>query len=184
MSVVVCGSIMGQFFAQNAPFNLDTYKQFLEENRDMNPVDLVEMYPAGYFRDSLNLSYDDDFWESSIYNLWLKMIRSLSPPDPASRETLPLFMQTSGWGLEKMNTQLSSWAELRHDNLLYAKQSYSGGGSCIYPCGYVEPIPEFYRILKRTAEVAKEKFSALNEISSDNDRIIAYFDHLDYVSNI
>ena len=53
-------------------------------------------------------------------------------------------MQTAAWWQHKMNSQLSSWTELRHDNLLYAKQSYTGGIICSYPYSYVEPVPEFF----------------------------------------
>ncbi len=87
----------------------------------------------------------DDFWNASLYNTWLNGIRSLNPPDDVSR--LPECMQTSAWWLEKMNTQLASWAQLRHDNLLYAKQSYTGDMTCSYPEGYVEPFPQLYHSL-------------------------------------
>ena len=61
-----------------------------------------------------------------------------------------------------MNTQLGSWTELRHDNLLYAKQSYSGGYTCSYPYGYVEPFPEFYFSIKKIALNFKNTMSNLN----------------------
>jgi hypothetical protein len=67
-------------------------------------------------------------------------------------------MQTAAWWQQKMNTQLSSWAQLRHDNLLYAKQSYSGGVSCSYPEGYVEPFPEFYGRLAAFARQAEDVY--------------------------
>jgi len=86
--------------------------------------------------------YDAGFWTSSLYNAWLGMIRACNPP--ADRSPLPAFMTTAAWWQEKMNTQLASWAELRHDNLLYAKQSYTGVATCSFPRGYVEPIPAFY----------------------------------------
>jgi len=75
--------------------------------------------------------YDSEFWESSIYNYWLNSIRKLNPPE--DRTDLPAFMKTAAFWQQKMNTQLSSWTELRHDNLLYAKQSYTGGTVCSYP---------------------------------------------------
>ncbi len=105
-------------------------------------------------------SYDDEFWISSIYNMWLYAIRALNPPQ--ARNHLPSFMQTAGWWQEKMNTQLSSWTELRHDNLLYAKPSYTSGIGCSYPYGYVEPIPEFYHRLNTLAKVARKKFENLS----------------------
>jgi hypothetical protein len=98
--------------------------------------------------------YDNDFWDVSLYNLWLNSIRKLNPPK--DRTNLPQFMQTAGWWQEKMNTQLSSWAQLRHDNLLYAKQSYSGGIVCSYPFSYVEPVPEFYEAVKQFCIRGKE----------------------------
>lgn len=127
--------------------------------------------------------YDSDFWESSLYNLWLKAIKTLSSPKPNTRENYPTFMQTAAWGVEKMNTQLASWTELRHDNLLYAKQSYTSSGACEFPHGYVEPIPEFYKSMKRLAEVAAEKFKVLNDLTGNLDWLLVYFNHLYGVSD-
>ena len=105
-------------------------------------------------------SYDDDFWSANFYSNWLGIIRKLNPPE--DRENLPEFMKTAAYWQEKMNTQLASWAELRHDNLLYAKQSYTGGTTCSYPYSYVEPFPEFYESLKGFALSAKDKIQNLN----------------------
>ncbi|HOJ18995.1 MAG: DUF3160 domain-containing protein [Ignavibacteriales bacterium] len=104
-------------------------------------------------------SYDNSFWEGTIYNLWLNSLRKLNPP--ANRSDLPLFMQTAAFWQEKMNTQLFSWAQLRHDNLLYAKQSYSAGTICSYPHSYVEPFPEFFANLKLLGIKAVQKFQSL-----------------------
>ena len=83
-------------------------------------------------------AYDDEFWDSSLYNVWLQAIRLLQAP--ADQTALPYFMQTTAWQQEKLNTQLASWTQLRHDNLLYAKQSYTFGYPvCSYPHSFVEP---------------------------------------------
>lgn len=103
-------------------------------------------------------SYDQTFWQSSLYNGWLDAIRSLNPP--RERSVLPEFMQTAAWWQEKMNTQLAAWAQLRHDNLLYAKQSYTGGATCSFPLSYVEPLPQFFDAVKRYAATAAGTFSA------------------------
>jgi hypothetical protein len=105
-------------------------------------------------------SYGDDFWNSSIYNMWLNSIRKLNPP--AERVSLPSYMQTAAFWQEKLNTQLTSWAQLRHDNLLYAKQSYTGGTTCSYPYSYVEPFPEFFENVKLLAQTSAEFFASLN----------------------
>lgn len=105
-------------------------------------------------------SYEENFWSGSLYNVWLQAIRTLNPPQNLS--PLPPFMQTGAFWQEKMNSQLAAWAQLRHDNLLYAKQSYTGGSECSYPYSYVEPFPEFYRTLKNFAVQAQANFATVN----------------------
>ena len=119
-------------------------------------------------------SYGADFWDSTLYNLWLNSIRKLNPP--SERNNLPQFMQTAAYWQEKINTQLTSWAQLRHDNLLYAKQSYTGVPICSFPYSYVEPFPEFYANLKNLSVVARSKiqnFSFINPITKTE--IMEYF---------
>ena len=101
-------------------------------------------------------AYDADFWEQSLYNTWLDAIRSLNPLPSA--DGLPYFMKTTAWHHEKLNTQLTSWAQLRHDNILYGKQSYTGGTGCSYPFSYVEPYPDLYEKLKSFAQKASGFF--------------------------
>lgn len=124
-------------------------------------------------------SYDDDFWGATLYSGWLGAIRELNPPAIDERGELPAFMRTAAWWQQKMNTQLASWAQLRHDNLLYAKQSYSGGVGCSYPEGYVEPIPQFYAALRTYAEKGEAIFTEM-EIG----RSAAHFRHLASVATV
>ena len=121
-------------------------------------------------------AYDDDFWESSLYNIWLQAIRELNPVEDTTG--YPYFMKTSAFRMQKMNTQLASWSQLRHDNLLYAKQSYTGGASCSYPYSYVEPYPEFYGTINRFAREAKLIFAEIPTESGYMSRVNTYFDHL------
>ena len=120
-------------------------------------------------------AYDDDFWEQSLYNTWLNAIRSLNPLPTSSQ--LPYFMQTTAWHQEKLNTQLTTWAQLRHDNILYGKQSYTGGTGCSYPYTYVEPYPELYGNLKLFAENASYFFSDVlsGEIVESKTQITDYY---------
>ncbi|MFH0734619.1 MAG: DUF3160 domain-containing protein [bacterium] len=127
-------------------------------------------------------SYQDDFWNYSFYNSWLKAIKTLNPP--AERTNLPDFMQTGAWWQEKMNTQLASWAELRHDNLLYAKQSYTGVPICSYPYSYVEPYPYFYLTLKDIASRAIDKFNTLPFSQPYfKNKVMEYFNNLKNTSD-
>ncbi len=111
-------------------------------------------------------AYDREFWDQSLYNLWLQAIRSLNPLNNITG--MPLFMQTTAWHQEKMNTQLASWAQLRHDNLLYAKQSYTGSW-CSFPHSFVEPYPEFYGCIAAFAEKAESFFPDIDYFSKLKD---------------
>lgn len=109
-------------------------------------------------------AYDPQFWSQSLYNVWLQAIRLLNPP--VDQSNLPVFMQTTAWHQQKLNTQLSSWTQLRHDNLLYAKQSYTGGIVCSFPHSYVEPYPAFYRQIGSFAEEAGAFFTQITQDTS------------------
>jgi hypothetical protein len=74
---------------------------------------------------------------------------------------MPAITKTEGWGLRLLNTQLGSWAQLRHDTLLYAKQSYTGIPACEFPDAYVDPYPEFFRALRAYAEKGAELLPGL-----------------------
>ncbi len=128
-------------------------------------------------------SYEPAFWKASVYNNWLNSIRTLNPP--AVRTGLPRFMQTAAWWQEKMNTQLASWAELRHDFMLYAKPSYTVDWACSFPESYVEPYPEFYRALKEFAAIAKDTFSILlpSSPSDVKGQILAYWERLGSIAD-
>jgi len=87
-------------------------------------------------------NYTTEDWKKNVYCNWFY---TLDPLLVEFNESYPRFMQNTAWQDEKLNTALSSWTQLRHDCILYAKQT------CVPPSsplaegyGYVEPIPEFY----------------------------------------
>ncbi len=96
-----------------------------------------------YLFDNMN----DKAWESSLYNLWIQALRTLNPPK--DRSNLPNFMQAAAWQHKNMNTQLSSWAELRHLTVLYVKQSYTGIPICDFPDFFIGPNAEYFEILAK-----------------------------------
>ena len=122
-----------------------------------------ERHPYGEALESVRREVDGlgaDAWSGSLYDAWLGAIRTMSPPPQAERAALPGFMQTGAWWQQKMNTQLASWAQLRHDNLLYAKPSYSAVPGCSFPYGYVEPEPDLFRAVSAFARRASDGFAA------------------------
>jgi hypothetical protein len=106
-------------------------------------------------------SYEPSFWSGSLYNTTLSALKTLNPQAYPPVEKQPLFMRSAAWHQQKLNTQLVAWSQLRHDNILYGKQSYTPGVICSYPHGYVEPYPELYKVLGNFAKDAASRFGAL-----------------------
>jgi hypothetical protein len=98
-------------------------------------------------------------WENNIYMGWLAALRELSAP--TTETAYPEAMRTRPWAMKTLNTQLASWTQLRHDTILYAKQSYTGGDLCFYPAGFVEPRVAFWERLRATATRAADLISFL-----------------------
>ena len=120
----------------------DTVLPLLEEEMDNFPY-------ASNLKASQDFTgqFQRPFWRGNLYNIWLDSLRTLDA-DQRPRKHFPEAMRTEAWQRKQLQTQLASWAELRHDNVLYAKQSYTAGERCEYPTGYVEPYPETYARIK------------------------------------
>ncbi|MBZ0315479.1 MAG: DUF3160 domain-containing protein [Anaerolineae bacterium] len=104
---------------------------------------------------------DSNFWGSSFYNRWLTMLRTLNNP-VNDNGFYADSMQTPAWADKMLHTQLASWAQLRHDNILYVKQSVTTMGvACQYPTGYVEPYPAFYAAVADYARAGRSLFEQI-----------------------
>ncbi|MEZ4448675.1 MAG: DUF3160 domain-containing protein [Nannocystaceae bacterium] len=114
-----------------------------------------------------------DFWDQTFYNGWLAAIRALN--DLADFDQRPEAMRTRAWNDKTLNTQLASWAELRHDTLLYVKQSYSGGIGCEYPDAYVEPVPAFYDKMVHLGQLGADMAATLADDGYEVQPVIDYF---------
>lgn len=82
-------------------------------------------------------------WTSNLYWNWLHALRPLLDVKDAG---YPAFMRSPAWADKDLHTWLGSWTELRHDTILYAKQSTTlvVTSAPETPHGYVEPQPEVY----------------------------------------
>ena len=121
-------------------------------------------------------------WTQNLYWMWLYTLFPLLTP---ATDGYPSFMLSDAWTDKALMTAMGSWAELRHDTILYAKQSYTqfrGGPSEILK-GYVEPYPELFarlacltRLMENGLEdrgLVIEGFSdKLNQIADVFDRLV------------
>ena len=117
-------------------------------------------------------------WSETIATEWMSTIRTLCDRDP--QLNMPYFMVTSEWKLKDLNAMLASWAELKHDAILYAKQpagAECGGGGPPEPVvkGFVEPNISFWKkaisLLDNTERLLKEENMLTEKISNATERI-------------
>lgn len=101
-------------------------------------------------------------WTNTIYNHWLACLRLLSEPTTGSQ--YPEVMRTRPWAMKTLNTQLASWTHLRYATALYVKESYTPILLCLYPKGYVEPLPAFW---SRIGEMALATRSVLATLTTN-----------------
>ena len=84
-------------------------------------------------------------WDACVANQWMYTLQSLGD----TAQSLPYFMHSPQWQKKNLNTALASWAELKHDAILYAKQPMlaecgDGGPEPPVVKGYVEPNVKFW----------------------------------------
>jgi len=127
-------------------------------------------------------------WNRNLYWSWLY---SLKPLLADYGPGYPTFMQGEAWQDKQLNCALASWTELRHDTLLYAKQSYTMEATAMPPeeqpvVGYVEPVPEFYHrllALTRMTNAGLEEMEVLDSASKARlDRLEAVLERLEDIS--
>jgi len=112
------------------------------------------------------LSEED--WNKNLYWSWL---HALKPLLEEFGEGYPTFMQTEAWRDKELTTALASWAELRHDTILYAKQSYTVEVLCEVikepAIGYVEPVPRFYSGLLALTRMTMEGLDEMDALDDE-----------------
>jgi hypothetical protein len=108
-------------------------------------------------------------WNRNLYFSWVYTLQSLIQ---AYDSRYPTFMNTTAWLDKELQTSLSSWTELRHDTILYAKQSYTPvletsvpPGPEEKPVGYVEPVPEFYARILALTTMTRTGLTALHVLN-------------------
>ena len=107
----------------------------------------------------------DEEEKANIYRTWLWVLKAFNNE---YGEGYPDFMRSERWHYKDLNTALASWAQLKHDTVLYAKQfgAEMGGDEPTVIRHYVEPNVNLYRRVKYLVGLtmdADEKYSLLNK---------------------
>ena len=115
-------------------------------------------------------------WQESLATQWMQTVKTVNEKDKG----VPYVMVGDGWDLKNLNAALSSWAELKHDAILYAKQPMGaecGGGGPPDPVvkGYVEPNVTFWKkaieLLDNTANLLNEHDMMTEKVKEATERI-------------
>ncbi|MFG6369729.1 MAG: DUF3160 domain-containing protein [Lachnospiraceae bacterium] len=153
-----------------AAFGSDMALKLLEEQGDTSYagyLEAMEKLRAGFAQENTTL------WSASLYAGWLHTLRPLLN---VKGEGYPMFMQNEEWLKKDLECFAGSYAELKHDTVLYAKQVYAemgGGGTIEEPDdrGYVEPEPLVYErfaaLASQTAQGLK-KYKMLDAADEEN----------------
>ena len=142
----------------------DAYGTGTDPTKDKNLR--YDVVLAGLKKEFADLSPSD--WNRNAYWSWLYALKPLLEEYGPGYQT---FMTTPAWHDKSMTTALASWSQLRHDTILYAKQSYTmrmteSAGPRPAPLkpveGYVEPTAEFYARLLATTRMTLAGLKDMN----------------------
>ncbi len=101
-------------------------------------------------------------WAGTLYGAWLYTLNTLGQPAAAG---YPSFMTNPAYLDRNLFAALGSYAQLKHDTVMYASQSYAEGAGPggkgvppepVAPPNYVEPLPLFWARLAALAEMTAE----------------------------
>ena len=126
-------------------------------------------------------------WDKSMYNKWMECLVQLQKPN----KDYPDYMKTTSWMRKNLNTGLASWAELKHDAILYAEQPIcaecGGGGEFPDPIrvGYIEPNLDFWLKMKEMLSLTSSLLTKNGLMSEDlKSRTSSLDDYMDFCIEI
>lgn len=147
-----------RFLKDSAQFTDDETTGFLQKLSDIR-ASLANVTPMDWF--------------SSLGTAWTHVLASLTG---SFGKGYPLYMQSDAFGDKQIQSFLGSYAELKHDTLLYAKQSYAelGAGGPDpqtpppVPKGFVEPNLVFWNRLLQLVAKQSDLFTRYHLLENTN----------------
>ena len=114
-----------------------------------------------------------DAWGSTVYDAWLAALEPMWLPHG---EAFPDFMQSDAWSAKSQQSGLGSYAELRHDTILYTKQPVGESGGIEPPLpptrNWVEPDPVPFERLSAMARLTRDGLAGRDLLPVDIKRLL------------
>ncbi|MBD5470429.1 MAG: DUF3160 domain-containing protein [Lachnospiraceae bacterium] len=131
---------------------------------------------------------NDELWAASLYASWLHTLRPLLAE---KGEGYPVFMQNEAWTKKSMECFAGSYAELKHDTILYSKQVIAEMGGDYFDevddRGYVEPEPLVYARFMSLADMTAQGLKKYGMLSAEQEenlsRLVQIADQMYTISN-
>ena len=146
-----------------------TAEEMLKENGDFEYDGYTENYDLlkKKFSDPAN----EPMWYASLYAGWLNTLRPLLEEKP---EGYPSYKLSDEWNKKSLETFCGSYAELKHDTILYAKSVMAemGGGEMpdMDDRGYVDPEPVVYSNFANLAKSTKDGLASFGMLNSEREK--------------
>ncbi len=147
----------------------DRAESILRDDGDTDYAGVNGSYDGqlGMLRDMFD-GFNVTGWNRNLYWSWLYALRPLLD---GYGEGYPSFMATEAWRDKQLNAALASWTQLRHDTILYAKQSTTPVLTGVMEApGYVEPVPRLYMRLRSLVNMTRQglaSFGVLDDNGSE-----------------
>lgn len=113
---------------------------------------------------------------SNLAAAWLDSLRPLLSDKTTSKSKLPAFMRSEKWARKDLECFAGSFTELKHDNVLYAKQVMAEMGGAfeekVDDRGYVQPEPLIFRKLAELARSSGQKLSDFAMLNENDAKLI------------
>ena len=127
-------------------------------------------------KDSIN-KFDSNFWTKNYYNTVLNQIKAQASFEQGAGF---YFTETPLWNVKSLISSHSTWAELRHDTILYVKQSYAemGGGCSLSPTFRTVPIPLLTNYIEPDLDFWKAGYESIMKLKT----VLKQYDLFDTVT--
>ncbi len=120
----------------------------------------------------------DEAWGGTVYDAWLAAIEPMWLPHGTA---FPDFMRHAAWTAKDQQTGFGSYAELKHDTILYAKQSVGEMGGDMegkLPRNWAEPDPVPFARLQAMADLERQGLSTRGLLDPDLDSLLSDYSDL------
>jgi len=118
----------------------------------------------------------EEAWGQTVYDAWLAAVE---PMWLAHGAAFPDFMQTDAWRTKTQQTGFGSYAELKHDTILYTKQAVAEYGAAdVEPPpvrNWVEPDPVPFARLAAMASLTADGLAARDLLSGDSRKLLGLY---------